>query len=435
MKTGKLTATVLSVMVLAACTKSETVYTDTDVEVGFSPVAETATKAFYGPMGGESNSTYNTGETFGIFAWHRILDGGAVSADWDTFIDGATDADTPVYIDNGEFGHKGTYWGGTPNPYYWPKTGVLAFAGYSPYEPLNGQNALAGAVEYTLLPANNNNAPKLTVSDFKQGTYNWATGASEVTNQTVDFMWFDANDQNAVNFGAQSQATTGVPVIFRHACSWIDFSLKPDPEDTDASGKFQILKVTLKNVYTKGDFDSSKADDTVSGSDVTLGNANPWTDFGYAETGKTDIVLYDGSEGTVDVSDGTFLGTVGVPTNGTGKSELALGKLLVIPQTLDAVNASTEPDNAAEAKSAAEIEILYKQWTVAAGETPNTETVTIAVTGSNATSPDAGSSKAGEWLYGRHYVYNITFGLDEILIDPSLADWVSGGSVVTIPVE
>lgn len=433
MKTGKLTATVLSVMVLAACTKSETVYTDTDVEVGFSPVAETATKAVYGPMGGESNSTYDIEETFGIFAWHRILDGGAVSADWATFISGATDADTPVYIDNGEFGHKDTYWGGTPNPYYWPKTGVLAFAGYSPYEPLNGQNALAGAVEYTLFPANNNNAPKLTVSDFKQGTYNWATGASEVTNQTVDFMWFDANDQNAVNFGAQSQATTGVPVIFRHACSWIDFNLKP--EDKDASGKFQILKVTLKNVYTKGDFDSSKADDTVSGSDVTLGNANPWTDFGYAENGKTDIVLYDGSEGTVDVSDGTFLGTVGVPTNGTGKSELALGKLLVIPQTLDAVNASTEPDNAAEAKSAAEIEILYKQWTVAAGETPNTETVTIAVTGSNATSPDAGSSKAGEWLYGRHYVYNITFGLDEILIDPSLADWVSGGSDVTIPVE
>ena len=433
MKTGKLAATVLSVMALAACTKSETIYTDTDVEVGFSPVAETATKAVYGPMGGESNSTYNTGETFGIFAWHRILANGATSATWSDFISGATDTDTPLYIDNGEFGYKGTYWGGTP-AYYWPKTGVLAFAGYSPYDPLNGEGALAGAVEYTLLQANGNNEPTLTVSDFKQGTYNWDTDTDALVNETVDFMWFDADDQNAVNFGAQSQAQTGVPVIFRHACSWIDFNLKPEDND-DASGKFQILKVTLKNVYTKGDFDSSKADDTVNGGDVTLGNANPWTDFGYAETGKTDIVLYDDFDGPVDVSNGTFLGTDGVPTSGTGVAELALGDLLVIPQTLDAVNASTEPDNAAEAKFAAEIEILYKQWTVAAGETPNTESVTIAVTGSNATSPDAGSSKAGEWLYGRHYVYNITFGLDEILIDPSLADWVSGGSVVTIPVE
>ena len=420
-----------AVAALAACTKTAVVYEDAEAEIGLSPVSGMSTKTVYGPMGGETGSTYDTDEVFGIFAWHRVLNG--QSAAWSVFKDGMTAANTALYIDNGRFGSKsvngGTLWGGkdadgSDHPYYWPKTGVLAFAGYSPYDALD-TDASAGepkaeSVDYDIDAANGGAAPKLTITGFSQGSYTNTSSNSVLSadNKTVDVMWFDADDQTALNLGTSGTASTsGVPVLFRHACSWIDFDLKASTDNGNAAyDKFRILKVTLKNVYTKGSFDSSKAGDTntAGGDDVILStSANPWSDFGFATDAVTDIVLYDGM-----AADGSYTEGDGITLNATS---LKLGNLVAIPQDLDAVSAGTT----AAAKNAATVEILYQQLTAAAGTVPNIETKTLTITGSNS-SDVQGSTTSGDWLYGRHYTYTITFGLEEILIDPSVDNWEAG---------
>jgi hypothetical protein len=38
-----------------------------------------------------------------------------------------------------------------------------------------------------------------------------------------------------------------------------------------------------------------------------------------------------------------------------------------------------------------------------------------------------------KWLYGKHYIYTIIFGANEILIAPTVADW--GVEYINVPVE
>ena len=388
---------------LAACTKGETVYEENGSEIGFRPVAGASTKApVYGPQGGADGVTYDQNEAFGVFAYHKVLASGAASAAWTDFAADAGRMNT--YIDGGRFAYDAanSAWAGQKadggdNPYYWPKTGVLAFAGYSPW-------GITGTVAVDVTTAAQ--SPKLTVSGFTQGTYTCTTGTTPVNN-TVDLMWFDADDQNAVNLTG-SAATSSVAVWFRHACSWIDFNLSP-AADAD-KGKFKILRVTLKNVYTKGSFDSGKCAET-----VTNDKSVPWTAYGFssAASGKEDIVLYD-------VDAGVFLGTPAAQTSAAAVDELQLNGLIAIPQDMEAVAADAGAGT--EAKDPTSLEIVYQQYTVADGQTPNQETISFRLTGSDTVGTDP-ITDHGSWLYGRHYTYNITFGLQEILISPSVIDW------------
>lgn len=403
MKIKRLMTIAAMAATLVACTKGEIVYEETGSEIGFRPVAGASTKApVYGPQGGTDGVTYDQGEAFGVFAYHKVLASGAASAAWTDF---AADAGTMnTYIDGGRFAYDAanSAWAGQKedggdNPYYWPKTGVLAFAGYSPW-------GITGTVAVDVTTAAQ--SPKLTVSGFTQGTYTCTTGTTPVNN-TVDLMWFDADDQNAVNLTG-SATTRSVAVIFRHACSWIDFNLSP-AADAD-KGKFKILKVTLKNVYTKGSFDSGKCAET-----VTNDSSVPWTAYGFssAAAGKADIVLYD-------VDAGVFLGTPAAQTSAAAVDVLQLNGLIAIPQDLELVAADEEAGT--EAKDPTSLEIVYQQYTVADGQTPNQETISFRLTGSDTVGTDP-ITDHGSWLYGRHYTYNITFGLQEIFISPSVIDW------------
>ena len=138
---------------------------------------------------------------------------------------------------------------------------------------------------------------------------------------------------------------------------------------------------------------------------MTVGNGTPWDNL----SEEKDIVLYDNSTGS-------FLGTAAEGETPATNEPLALGDLLVIPQDLNAVTTGT-------AKDAVILTIEYEQHTAAEGSIPNTEIISFDITGSNADT-DTDPADQGEWLYGRHYVYTISFGLDEILIDPGMADWI-----------
>lgn len=350
--------------VLAACTKTTVVYDDSETAIGFSPVNRLATKTVYGPADGQ---TYNTDETFGVFAYHKVTSETA----WADFADGTA----PVaYISKGEFAyHTGTdnIFGGV-TPYYWPKTGLLAFAGYSPYTPMNN---------YVQIDANAT-SPFIKFDNFIQGTYNYSDG--NLTNTTVDAMWFDLDDQAACNLGTDNQDGNAVAVAFKHACSWIDFTLKRDPAIAGTDMYFLIEKVELTNIYTKGTFSSAGYP---AAEEENKGKEQLWDQY----DGSTTMVLYEKSG---DIP--------GYQLTHISGSALECHDLIAIPQQINRTGEQIE------------IKITYKQYPVAQGSTPNSETVSVILT--NETDP-------AYWYYGKHYIYNITMGLDEILISPAQNDW------------
>lgn len=117
---------------------------------------------------------------------------------------------------------------------------------------------------------------------------------------------------------------------------------------------------------------------------------------------------------------GVFLGTPAAQTSAAAVDVLQLNGLIAIPQDLELVAADEEAGT--EAKDPTSLEIVYQQYTVADGQTPNQETISFRLTGSDTVGTDP-ITDHGSWLYGRHYTYNITFGLQEILISPSVIDW------------
>ena len=148
---------------MVSCVKETAVYDAGAAEIGFTPVSYHITKGLPGPMDG---TVYDGNETFGIFAWHKIT---AQPQSWQDFYNDGTQGAGVTYIDGEPFAKNPTskYWAGGYNelsilvdrvedasvpggkkretvttvdvasnvhdPHYWPKTGYLAFAGYSPY--------------------------------------------------------------------------------------------------------------------------------------------------------------------------------------------------------------------------------------------------------------------------------------------------------------
>ena len=221
----KLMILAAAVAAMAACTKSEVVYDDNDVEIGLAPVSYMSTKtAQYGPVSGNN---YPTAEHFGVFASHTTASAEEIFA---TGTGTLSD-----YLKNVEFKKDDTQsvWKGVAK-YYWPKTGSLYFAGYSPFEITSDNEA------YYF----DRSSYKLTITNFSQGTYGYTDG--ETVNpyyEMVDLMWFEATEKSY---------NTGAPgVIFKHALSYLTFDIKTEG---DYVGLFEIKSVTLKNVVSKGTF-------------------------------------------------------------------------------------------------------------------------------------------------------------------------------------
>ncbi len=415
------------IMSLASCVSEALVYEDNDTEIGFAPVSGVSTKIVEGAM----ETDYSQFETFGVFAWHKITD----ATDWSAFHDAAGDlvyyvgkisddlykASPFVYRqDSGVWGggdidktktkvkyerftDEEGYKKGTATmdpkqtkivtvsePHYWPKSGRLAFAGYSPYKMLDIDQSIKydedgnddGRYSYTdvngTYDISNPDHPCLTITAFTQGDYEWFENDHWAENETVDLMWFDIDDQRTFD------STTGnVPVTFRHACAWIDFRIYA--ENAEADGKFSIYDVLMSHICWSGTF---KSDD---------GTGNPvWNLTG--STVKNEIVLFNNT-GTADKNDDEEFVKVRV----LDKDSFLLGGLMVIPQDVSSV-----------------VTVKYKQFTSDSGK-PLLETFTV----------DLGTY-TNEWEMGKHYVYDIVFGLDEIRVAPSTMDWEPVNSVVSV---
>ena len=192
---------------------------------------------------------------------------------------------------------------------------------------------------------------------------------------TKDLMWFDVTDNSHNNNG-----TAGVPVTFKHALSWLTFNFVL--ADNITTHQWEITDVTLQNVNTKGNFIATKSD--------VVTNAGTWT-LSTNDDDKKVMTVYDTNTHIVSTT----------PT----KLEKAENGVVVIPQ------------------ECVKLYIIYK-LTASTGEQISQDVTLDLATG----------IAEGKWLPGKHYIYTITFGANEILIAPQVADW-EDVVVENIPVQ
>lgn len=163
-------------------------------------------------------------------------------------------------------------------------------------------------------------------------------------------------------------AAENVSVVFEHALSWI--TVKVVAKDAAAAQAFDIKKVTINDVVTTADLDAvmteAKTEDKMK-----------WT----LSATKDKYVVFEGSQFvTLNSAD------IETTKNGT----------IVIPQPTTSIT------------------VDYTQRPLPGTPQLDNQSVTMDLILDGEDTP---------WKAGKHYVYTLVFGLDEILINPDVVDW------------
>lgn len=272
-------------------------------------------------------------------------------------------ASTPTtpYIEKGTFVHRtDNSWGGS-TPYYWPTKGSLVFAGYSPA-------TATGTFKYELA------SKTFTVTDYVQ---------SNVIANANDLMWFDVTNQSYDQNGADGK---GVPVKFKHALSWLTF--KFNLKDGGTAARWTITDVKLVGIEDKATFTAVK------------GGTPVWSEATESDEDMDVVNVYNAGNGSGYTVTYAEKGTV-LPGTDDG-TNVKTNAVLVIPQSC--------------ANGHASIVITYNMKTYVGSGVLTGQTVELPLNGNQINN--------NMWEPGKHYIYTITFGANEILIAPEVADWV-----------
>lgn len=189
----------LGAIALVACTKTSVSYEQTG-EIGFAPVVrKNSTKA---AVEGTAFPEQNI-KVFGYYDNSMPVGSSYASGKF-----------AVEYLPGVEFAKKGATWAGATTPYYWPKTGSMLFAGYSPVD-------FAG-VTFTL--ASN----KFSVAECPQPEFS----------ATKDLLY--AGYTTSVLGGT-------APMTFSHALSWVTVKAKA----ADAN-QIKITNIKFVGLAEKG---------------------------------------------------------------------------------------------------------------------------------------------------------------------------------------
>lgn len=260
----------------------------------------------------------------------------------------------------------------------------VSWGGKTPYYwPTKGSLVFAG---YSPASAADQANFSYNIADKRFKVLNYIQ--SDDISVTKDLMWFDVTDKSYDNNG-----TAGVPVTFKHALSWLTFKFNLLSDAT--AHKWTITDVQLNGIEDKADFTAVK------------NGATTWTPATRSAEGKDVIDVYAGTSYEVSYVEG---GTV-LPGTDEANETVMTNAVLVIPQSCAEVNAK--------------LVITYDMKTYVGDGVLTGQTVELPLTGVQITD--------NKWLPGKHYIYTITFGANEILIAPTVADWVD--EPVNIPVQ
>lgn len=255
----KIISIVLGVAALAACTKISVSY-EQPGEIALAPVTRAnMTKAAI------TGTTFPTTNDMGVYAFYNA--GKLVGTPKEEFLTGSA-----AYLNNVKFVNRtGTgNWGGETS-YYWPKTGSLVFAAYSP----SAANLAYSAGE-----------DKFSKADYVQST--------DLAN-TVDLLW------SPMTAKSHDKTTTAVPMVFYHAMSWV--TVQAVAANSESEGKFKVKSVKLNGIVNKGSFETAvdDIDWTLSSAAVDVKTLTVFNNDAYKEIPKMTPaeVLENVAKGTV----------------------------------------------------------------------------------------------------------------------------------------
>ena len=255
----KIISIVLGVAALAACTKTSVSY-EQPGEIALAPVTRAnMTKAAI------TGTTFPTTNDMGVYAFYNA--GKLIGTPKEEFLTGSA-----AYLNNVKFVNRtGTgNWGGETS-YYWPKTGSLVFAAYSP----SAANLAYSAGE-----------DKFSKADYVQST--------DLAN-TVDLLW------SPMTAKSHDKTTTAVPMVFYHAMSWV--TVQAVAANSESEGKFKVKSVKLNGIVNKGSFETAvdDIDWTLSSAAVDVKTLTVFSNDAYKEIPKMTPaeVLENVAKGTV----------------------------------------------------------------------------------------------------------------------------------------
>ena len=181
------------------------------------------------------------------------------------------------------------------------------------------------------------------------------------TAETWDFLVAPTSESYTAMTAAEN-----VSIVFKHALSWI--TLKVKAKDAEAAEVFTIKNVTINDVNTTAYFEASMLDGIQN---------EEWKNLGT----PAEYVVFDGEQGVTGEA-----AVIETTTAGT----------LVIPQATTNVT------------------VVFDQKGVNG---------TLDMTNMEVTLDLVLDQDDEPWKPGYHYTYTLIFGLDEILINPSVEDW------------
>lgn len=325
----KIIISMMAVAALAACSKSEVAFEQPDA-IGFQVVTGKMTKAAV------ADNVYPEALNMYVFAMTET-DGGAANTTAD-YLKNAEFA--KVLVSNGQ-----NLWGGWLNnaayPYYWPNVKKLYFAGVSK----------SGNVNNGAVPTYNNGT--ITINGYQPGV-----GAAVLGDN--DLMWFPTTDES------YGKGTVSVPVVMKHACSWITVQMAGDEW---TAGRYTITDIHIEGLTTKGNVDLNTAADWTLSTDA-------------ADLNKT-FSVYSNATGKA------------LSTTATAEGfENTVNNTVVLPEQVPGT-----------------LSITYHF------ESQAGEKIEETVTGSLKFDGEA------TWVAGTHYIYTVTITASQILIAPEVDGW------------
>ena len=302
-------------IVLSGCVKNEPADTfgASDAKITFeAPAVGATTRAIPGEI--DNSAAYPVDEKFNVWGWYH-------EGDYTNFA-ALTNYMTQANGDPITVAKEGNTWAPATD-YFWPKTGKLTFAAYSPADA-------AGTFTHT--------AQGLQIEGFTVP----AVGAQ------YDLMYSDraynrtSSDNNYS--GSATNTYDGVDIVFHHALSSIVFKVgTKENYSTGADIDFTIKSITIKNVYNAGNFNETLSD----------GNGSTTRTPAWKATGEANVEYV------------AFTGDFAVPEDGRTYTEPTdAADLILLPQSF-------------EGNDAAVVEIAYTYETAASGAIEATETFNL----------------------------------------------------------
>lgn len=276
-----------------------------------------------------------------------------------------------VYFKNAEFEHKTTdaanvFSGKTP--YYWPNVKKLIFSGYS-----KSGNVASKTPTY--------DGSTITITGYEPGAGTAYAGSN-------DLMWFPTTAPVGRGDKAAGQELVdgNVDVTMKHACAWVTIILKGDAVTASTTTPWNVEGLKVLGLSQQGN--------------VTLGTTATWSEL---STGAELELLNLNT--AAKKYEGKALTTAGEDyTDKTNNSDSKVYNLVVIPQDVKGLEVSY---NFVSQKGATEATNIVID-----------ETLPISLTPTGA---------PNTWDAGKHYTYTITLTAQQILVEPTVSEWVNGG--------